>query len=246
MAVELTATDYSGIGTGAAATYGTGIYANASDQIKVYAAGVLQTVGVDYSLNGIGSAAGIDVLGTFVLGALIYVERVTPITQLVDTQNNETILEDVLDAEFDKLTMIAQEINGKADRALAALAGAGATTANAVTAVADTALSKNDFINIYVSGGVLHARKADASNPALFAHGFILTSYVIGAVATVTLIGLNPVSISATVDEVYLSDTVPGGYTAVAPSADGRIVQKLGTAIPGVGIYFTQKDRVLL
>lgn len=118
MAVELTATDYSGTGTGASATYGTGIYANASDQIKVYVAGVLQTLGVNYSINGLGSAAGIDVIGTFTNGAAVYIERVTPITQLVDTQNNETILEDVLDAEFDKLTMIAQEAGGKLLRAL--------------------------------------------------------------------------------------------------------------------------------
>lgn len=118
MAVELTATDYSGTGTGAAATYGTGIYANASEQIKVYIDGALQTIGDDYSLSGIGSAGGVDVLGTFTLGSAVYVERVTPITQLVDTQNNETILEDVLDAAFDKLTLIAQEIGGKAGRAL--------------------------------------------------------------------------------------------------------------------------------
>lgn len=118
MAVQLTATDYSGTGTGAAATYGTGIYANASDQIKVYIGGALKTIGDDYSLSGIGSTGGVDVLGTFALGAAVYVERVTPITQLVDTQNNETILEDVLDAEFDKLTMIAQEASGRVDRAI--------------------------------------------------------------------------------------------------------------------------------
>lgn len=109
MAVELTATDYSGIGTGASATYATGIYANASNQIKVYVAGVLQTLGVNYSLNGLGASTGVNVVGTFANGATVYIERVTPITQLVDTKNNETILEDVLDAAFDKLTLIAQE-----------------------------------------------------------------------------------------------------------------------------------------
>lgn len=118
MAVALTATEYSGTGTGALATFGTGIYATASDQIKVYAAGVLKTIGADYTLNNIGGSGGVDVVGNFTLGAAVYIERVTPFTQLVDTQNNETILEDVLDAQFDKLTMIAQEISGKADRAL--------------------------------------------------------------------------------------------------------------------------------
>jgi hypothetical protein len=118
MAVELTATDYSGVGTGSLAVYGTGIYANASDQIKVYVNGSLQTLGDNYSLNGIGSAAGVNVVAVFAGGATVYIERDTPITQLVDTQNNETILEDVLDAEFDKLTLIAQEANRKLSRAM--------------------------------------------------------------------------------------------------------------------------------
>lgn len=124
MAVELTATDYSGIGTGASATYATGIYANAASQMKVYVDDVLKTLGDDYSLNGIGSAGGVDVVGVFALGAKVYVERVTPITQLVDTQNNETILEDVLDGQFDKLTLIAQELSGKAGRAVLGPKGA--------------------------------------------------------------------------------------------------------------------------
>lgn len=118
MAVSSTTTSYSGLGTGALATYGTGIYANASDQIKVYADGVLKTLGGDYTLNNVGGSAGVDVVGSFTNGAAIYIERVTPITQLVDTQNNETILEDVLDAEFDKLTMIAQELAGSVLRAI--------------------------------------------------------------------------------------------------------------------------------
>lgn len=118
MAVELTATDYSGVGTGAPATYATGIYANASNQIKVYVAGVLQTIGVDYSLAGIGSKTGVDVIGSFAAAAAVYIERVTPTTQEVDTKNNETILEDVLDGALDKLTLIAQELDSKSDRAL--------------------------------------------------------------------------------------------------------------------------------
>ena len=118
MAVQLTATSYSGLGTGGSATYATGIYANSSDQIDVYVAGVLQVIGDNYTLYGLGASTGVNVVGTFTNGAAVYIERVTPITQLVDTQNNETILEDVLDAEFDKLTMIAQELQGGVNRAI--------------------------------------------------------------------------------------------------------------------------------
>lgn len=118
MAVETTGTDASFTGTGVSSTYSTGFYINTSDQIVVTVNGVLQTLGDDYVVNNVGASGGCDIVGNFTLGAAVYVERVTPITQAVDTQNNETILEDVLDAEFDKLTMIAQEINNKAGRAL--------------------------------------------------------------------------------------------------------------------------------
>lgn len=118
MAVETTGTSANFVGTGVSSVYTPGFYINTSDQVVVTVNGVVKTLGVDYVVNNVGASAGCNIVATFALGAAIYVERVTPITQLVDTQNNETILEDVLDAEFDKLTMIAQELGGKADRAL--------------------------------------------------------------------------------------------------------------------------------
>lgn len=118
MAVELTDTDASFVGTGISSTYAASIYANDDDQIKVYVDTVLKTLGDDYVLNGLGSAAGISVVATFPLNSAVYIERATPRKQEVDTLNNETILEDVLDTSLDKLTMIAQEVGGQADRAI--------------------------------------------------------------------------------------------------------------------------------
>lgn len=118
MAVETTVTNATFTGTGVSSTYSTGFYANSSDQVKVYVDDILKTIGDDYVVNNVGLSVGCDIVATFTLGSSVYVERVTPITQLVDTQNNETILEDVLDGEFDKLTMIAQEINERLNRAL--------------------------------------------------------------------------------------------------------------------------------
>lgn len=117
MAVETTVTSANFVGTGASATYAPDFYINTSDQVRVFVDGVLQVIGDDYSVNNVGVPAGCNIVAVFPLGSAVYIERQTPITQLVDTQNNETILEDVLDASFDKLTMIAQEIKGKADRA---------------------------------------------------------------------------------------------------------------------------------
>lgn len=164
MAVSSTATDYSGLGTGASATYGTGIYANASDQIKVYANGVLQTLGVNYLLNDIGAGTGVNVVGSFANGATVYIERVTPITQLVDTQNNETILEDVLDAEFDKLTMIAQELGGGLDRAIKVPKGETALTLPAQ-------IDRADKLPVFDAGGGFAVLAGGSAIVALDANG---------------------------------------------------------------------------
>lgn len=118
MAVGTTTTSKTFSGTGGAATYAPGFYVNSSDQVRVYVDDAIQTLGDDYVVGNVGAPAGCNIAATFPLGSAVFIERVTPLTQLVDTQNNETILEDVLDAEFDKLTMIAQEIDGKAERAV--------------------------------------------------------------------------------------------------------------------------------
>jgi hypothetical protein len=118
MAVELTDTTARFNGTGVQSIYATRIYANDDDQIDVYVDGVRKTLGDDYVLNGLGAAAGISIVGTFVLNAKVFVQRDTPIKQEVDTQNNETILEDVLDIGFDKLTLMMQERRGETARAI--------------------------------------------------------------------------------------------------------------------------------
>jgi len=118
MAVELTATSANFIGTGVSSTYAAPIYANSAAQVQVSVNGVLQTLGDNYVLNDVGSPNGINIVATFPSGAAIFLERVTAIKQQVDTQNNETILEDVLDSTFDKLTMIDQEQQGQIGRTL--------------------------------------------------------------------------------------------------------------------------------
>lgn len=123
MAINLTGTNASFTGNGIPSVYSPGFYVNSSDQIKVYVDGVLQSIGDDYTVSGVGDANGCNITGTFTNGAAVFIERVTEITQEVDTKNNETILEDVLDAEFDKLTMIAQEQDAKTNRAILAPKG---------------------------------------------------------------------------------------------------------------------------
>lgn len=118
MAVELTDTSKTFVGTGVLSNYSPNFYANTASQVKVYVNGVLKILGDDYTLTGLRNAAGVTVSGNFPLNATVLIDRQTEITQLVDTQNHETILEDVLDDEFDKLTMIDQEQQNELLRAI--------------------------------------------------------------------------------------------------------------------------------
>lgn len=119
MAVELLKVREEFLGTGAPATYSPGIYAKTADQIKVYEDDILQAEGVDYTLDGLGNTInGVSVLGTFVNGADIVVKRDTTFRQQVQTVNNQTVLEDVLDDALDKAMMVSQEIDARTRLAL--------------------------------------------------------------------------------------------------------------------------------
>jgi len=59
--------------------------------------------------------------------------------------------------------------------------------------------------------------------------------------------GLNTaVTVATPADEVYLSDTTPGGWQTGVPTTSGHIIQPLGPAIEGQGIYFTRRQTIKL
>lgn len=134
MAVELTATTAAFTGTGAVAVYASAIYVIEPVTLQVRVNGVLKVLGDDYTLSNLGSSAGVSVTANFPLGANVVLLRVTPRKQEVDTQNNETILEDVLDAALDKVTMITQEVGERSDRALVVPVGEAPVTIPAIVA----------------------------------------------------------------------------------------------------------------
>lgn len=89
-----------------------------SDHLLVYLAGVLQ--GSGYSVSGVGVPSGGNVTFTSApgTGVSVVIRRVVPENQLVDTVNQETIYEDVIDTALDKLTMIDQQQSDRLNRAL--------------------------------------------------------------------------------------------------------------------------------
>lgn len=112
---------------------------------------------------------------------------------------------------------------------------------------ASEAITAGQFVNVYSSGGSTRVRKASALDPALFANGYALANIASGATGLVIFGGLNlATTVGAPASEVWLSDTTPGGWTTTPPSASGSIIQPLGAALPGVGIFFSLRERVLL
>lgn len=118
MPVVTTTTEAAFTGTGVLSTYTPGFYVQEARQVVVTVNGNQQTLGDDYEVLNVGDVDGCDVRAVFPLGSAIFIERHTSITQEVDTQNNETILQDVLDNALDKLTMICQELDPTLGRAV--------------------------------------------------------------------------------------------------------------------------------
>lgn len=100
-------------------------------------------------------------------------------------------------------------------------------------------LAAGDFVNIFNDAGTAKARKADASDPAKEANGFVLSAVTAPAAATVYFEGTNTqVSGLTGGTVVYLSASTPGGVTATPPSGSGNIVQVVGKAISTTEISF--------
>jgi hypothetical protein len=115
--------------------------------------------------------------------------------------------------------------------------------------VAGEAISACEFINVYDDSGTAKIRKAIASDPAKFASGFSPLAISNGDPGIVLFFGRNAAvggSVSTPASQVWLSDSVGGGFQTTAPTTAGHIVQSLGPAIPGVGIIFHPSPTVEL
>lgn len=116
--------------------------------------------------------------------------------------------------------------NGRFDTSMMP-AGFGAET-KSITA--SEALAAGDFVNIWNSTGV-KVRKADATNIAKKAHGYVLAAVSSSATATVYYGNLNNQLTGKTIGaNQWLSETTPGATQETAPSAAGSICQLLGVA----------------
>lgn len=113
--------------------------------------------------------------------------------------------------------------------------------------VASEALSAGDFVNIYDNAGTRSARKADASNSARFASGYVLSAVTSGAIATVVLQGTNTALTGLTIGtRYYLSGTTPGAMIATLPNPLPTVVQLLGIAVNTSSLNFEFDDYTIV
>lgn len=113
-------------------------------------------------------------------------------------------------------------------------------------AILSDGVSAGDFTNVYNSSGTSRVRKADATDPAKFCNSFVLADIPANTTGPVQFSGLNPLAIASALNEVWLSETVPGSYQTAAPTGSGHIVQGLGPAMPGFGVAFIPGPRIEL
>lgn len=122
--------------------------------------------------------------------------------------------------------------------------GIGADTS---TLPASEDLSGGDFVNVWNDGGVMSARKADASSVGKEADGFVLDAVSMGQPATVYFEGRNTALLGLTLGaRYYLSATTPGVATTTPPAGTGKVVQYLGRAVEATAVAFEATDGVIL
>lgn len=104
-------------------------------------------------------------------------------------------------------------------------------------------LIAGDFVNLFLSGGVIKVQKADATTNAKPAHGFVLANVTSPANATVYRISNENTAITGlTIGSDYFLSTTPGTITTTAPSASGNIVQPIGRATLTTAIVFSNEQ----
>jgi hypothetical protein len=104
-------------------------------------------------------------------------------------------------------------------------------TAEVTVAASFENLTAGDFVNLFLSAGVIKVQKADATTNAKPAHGFVLANVTAPANASVYRISQNNSALAGlTIGSDYFLSTTPGALTATPPSAAGNIVQPLGRA----------------
>lgn len=116
-----------------------------------------------------------------------------------------------------------------------------------VSVLAPAALTAPCLVNVYNNSGTANVRYADGTTPGKEANGFLLTS--VGASSNATVY-MGPALITGlsglTPGPVYLSDSTLGAVTNTAPTTNGHVSQRVGTAVTASEVAFNVGPPVTL
>jgi hypothetical protein len=117
MALSTTTSSITYVGNGVTTSFAYPFRILDAAHLGVRIGGVVQTAG--YAVTGVDVSTGgfVNFSVAPANNATVVLERVVPLTQPVDTVNNETILEEVIDKSLDRATMQIQQVDRKAGRA---------------------------------------------------------------------------------------------------------------------------------
>ena len=87
-------------------------------QIKVYLDGTLQTITTHYTLTDPDSTGTVTFVTAPATGTLVTILRETDFLQTTDYANNDILDAETLEAAFDKLTMMCQQVKNLADKSV--------------------------------------------------------------------------------------------------------------------------------
>lgn len=106
------------------------------------------------------------------------------------------------------------------------------------------ALAAGDLVHITNENGSFQAAKASAAD-SIEAHGFVLESVALGAIAYVYSHGYNPFMVDLEPGTQFLS-TTPGAVSATPPQDVGTMVQRVGSAVGDSVLNFVQGDPIFI
>jgi hypothetical protein len=114
-----------------------------------------------------------------------------------------------------------------------------------VVAASET-LAAGDQVNLWLDGGALKTRKADATAAGKESHGFVEAGVTSGANATVIFDGTIPGLSGLTIGAKYFLGTTAGAIVATAPSAVGNVVQPVGVAASATELVYERGEPVTI
>lgn len=113
------------------------------------------------------------------------------------------------------------------------------------TITASENLAAGDLVNIHESTG-FKVRKADATNPAKQADGFVLAAVTSGQPATVWPEEAIITGLSGIEAKTYFLSATAGLFTDDPPAGAGNLVQEIGRGISATEIMFRPGEPVTL